>query len=198
MAGAVVGEITGTYDPNIVDGGPGTLLREANNSDPEALNKLGGEATFSVRAFTDFSEDVDVLNLNDLGVTFPVDSVRNIRTRAWARTTAGTKVAYSESLVQLIGNGSSAPALSVASVGVEIVDTRYVARTPLVGSTLTVIDDASDALVFISAAPAITGGKAVIRINQGGALTGVDLNWLVECEVGRFRILPVALDTASA
>lgn len=193
--GAIVGTVEGNFDPNITDGGPHVVLSQALAHDQEALNKLAGGHTFRVRAFTDTSETVDVINLNDEGVVFPANTVRNIRTRAWARTSAGTKVAYAESLVPVIGNGSTAAALSLASAAVEIMDERYVARTPLVGSSLTVVDDASEALKNLTALPAIAGGEVVIRIGSG--ITTEDLNWYVEVEVGKLIILPVAL-TATA
>jgi hypothetical protein len=196
MGGIVSGSLIGSYDPNIVDGGPATILKQANNDDQEALNRLAGGYTFKVRAFTDSAETADVINLNDQGVTFPANTVRNIRTKAWARTNAGTKVAYAESLVPVIGNGSTAAALSAATAAVEIMDERYVARTPLVGSSLTVVDDAADALENLIALPAITGGEVVIRI--GGGLTGVDLSWYVEVEVGKLIVLPVAVSAASS
>lgn len=196
MGGIVSGSLVGEYDPNIVDGGPATILKQANNDDQEALNRLAGGYTFKVRAFTDSDETVDVVNLNDEGVTFPVDTVRNIRTKAWARNAAGTKVAYAESLVPVIGNGSTAAALSVATVAVEIMDERYITRTPLVGSSSATVETASAALKFLSALPAITGGEVVIRI--GGGLTAVDLSWTVQVEVGKLEVLPVANAAASS
>ncbi len=194
--GAIVGAVQGTWDPNIVDGGPGTVLREANNNDQEALNKLGDEFTFAVRAFTDSAETVDVLNLNNLGVTWPVNSVRNIRCKAWARNKAGTKVAYSEAIIPVIGNGATAAALSVATLAIELGETRFVSRTPLVGISTTVLDTASSTLKFISAVPVITASKVVIRIS--GGLTAVDLNWLVEVQVGKFRVLTTPIATAGS
>lgn len=193
--GAIVGTVRGTYDPNVVDGGPGNLLREANNNDQQALDKLGGEATFVVRAFTDSGENLDVLNLNDQGVTFPFNSIRNIRTKAWGRNAAGTKVAYSESVVPIIGNGATAAALTLATVAVEIMDTRYTVRTPLVGNASATVETASAALKFLNAVPVITGSEVVIRVS---GLTGVDLNWVVEVEVGRFRVLADSVATAAS
>lgn len=196
MGGIITNSLVGTFDPNIIDGGAGTILREANNNDPEALARLTGKHTFQVRAFTDSSETLDVMNLDTNGVKFPVGTVRNITTRAWARNNAGTKVAYVESVVPIIGNGATAAALTVATVAVEIMDERYVTRTPLVGSSSTVVDDAADALENLIAVPVISGGDVVIRI--GGGLTGVDLAWLVEVEVGALKILPVAVSAASS
>jgi hypothetical protein len=194
--GAIVGAVTGTWDPNIVDGGPGTVLREANNNDQEALDKLGDEPTFQCRAFTDSAETVDVLNLNNLGVTWPVNSVRNVRCKVWARNKAGTKAAYSESLTVIIGNGATAAALSVATAGVGLTDTRFVARVPLVGSASATVQTAAAALKFISAVPVITGSKVVVRLS--GGLTAVDLNWVVEVQVGRFRVLTTPIATAGS
>jgi len=192
----LIGTVEGDFDPNITDGGPQVVVSQALAHDQEALNKLAGGHTFRVRAFTDSTETADLINLNDEGVTFPANTVRNIRTRAWARNTAGTKVAYAESLVPVIGNGSTAAALSVASAAVEIMDERYVARAPLVGSASGTVETASAALGNLIAIPAITGGEVVIRI--GGGLSTVDLNWYVEVEVGKLIILPVATAAAAS
>jgi hypothetical protein len=199
MGGIVSGSLVGEYDPNIVDGGPATILKQANNDDQEALNRLAGGYTFKVHAFTDSTETADVINLNDQGVTFPVNTVRNIRTKAWARNAAGTKVAYSESLVPVIGNGSTAAALSAVTAAPAtdlFLDPRYVARAPLVGSASATVETSSAAVKFLTAIPAITGGEVVIRI--GGGLTAVDLSWYVEVEVGKLNILPVAVAAASS
>jgi hypothetical protein len=190
MPGTIItNSLVGTYDPNVVDGGPGTILREANNDDQQALDRLAGNATFKVQATTDSTEVLAVMNLSELGVTFPVNSVRNVRTRAWARNNAGTKVAYAESLVPIIGNGSTAPALSaVTALSNASIDPRYVARWPIVGNA------GSSTATYIQAIPAVTGGEVVIRCT---GVTSVDLRWHVEVEVGAFKLLPVASASAS-
>jgi hypothetical protein len=196
MGAIISGSLIGTYDPNIVDGGPATILKQANNDDQQALDRLAAGYTFRVRAFTDSGEAVDVVNLSDQGVTFPVNTVRNIRTKAWARNAAGTKVAYAESLVQVIGNGSTAAALSVATVnGSGAIDRRYVARSPIVGSASATLETAVDAMSFISAVPAITSSEVVIRV---AGITQVDLNWYVEVEVGKLVVLTAATAAASS
>lgn len=200
MAGILTNSQVGSFDANVIDGGAGTVIKMALGDDPEAQRQLAGTNTFQVRAFTDSAEVLNCLNLTTLGVTFPVNTVRTIRTKAWARNKAGTKVAYSESFVVVIGNGATAPALSVATVATssdKFLDTRYLVRTPLVGSASATVETFSAAAKFLKAEPVITATTNV-AIQIGGGLTSVDLNWLVECEVGALKILPTPIATAGS
>lgn len=185
----VTNSLIGVFDPNIIDGGPGTVLREANNNDQEALNRLGsGSAafpTFKVMADTNTDDTLSVVNLTTLGVTFPLAQGRMITVRAWARTVAGTNCAYSEGRFLVLGNTATTPNVQPAGTSaVPADDQRYVTRTPLTTTATTP--------VYVSALPVVSANNAVI-VRITGPTAGVDLRWLVEVDVGALKLLPVAL-----
>lgn len=182
-AAIVTNSKVGSFDPNIIDGGPATVLKEANNDDPEALRRLVGTGTFRVEAETSSNNDpVTVLNLNTEGLVWkPADGLRNITTRAWFRDVAGTTFGYTEKVDVVKGSASgTTPALSVATEAV--VNQLYRVRQMLTTTGTTP--------VYPTAGVAISGSSVVVRC-QGG-VAGQDLRWLVEVDVAPLKIVPVA------
>jgi hypothetical protein len=183
-AAIVTNSKVGTLDPNIIDGGPATILKEANNDDPEALRKLVGTFTFKVEAETSSNNDpVTVLNLNTEGVVWsPADGLRNITTRAWFRNVAGTTFGYTEKVDVVKGSATGdTPVLSIATEAT--INQLYPVRQMLTTTGTTP--------VYPTVGVAISGALAVIRC-QGG-VAGQDLRWLVEVDVGPLKIVPVAV-----
>lgn len=186
-AAVTTNSLVGAYDPNIIDGGAGTILREANNNDPEALRRLCQTNTFQVRAETSSNNDpVTVLNLNANGVTWVgADGLRNITTRAWWRNVAGTTWGYDEKVDVVRGSAAgTTPTLSAADAGGEaIINQRYRVRSMMTTTGTTP--------VYVTVGVAISGALAVVRC-QGG-VAGTDLRWLVEVTVEPLKILPIAV-----
>lgn len=182
----VTNSLVGAYDPNITDGGAGTILREANNNDTEALARLVQTRTFQVQADTNTNDTLSVVNLSALGVTFPLDQGRLITVRAWARgVTPGANVAYSEGRFLVLGNTATTPNVQPAGTSaVPADDQRYVTRTPLTTTATTP--------VYLTALPVVSANNQVI-VRVTGPTAGIDLRWLVEVDVGALKLLPVAL-----
>lgn len=193
-AAVTTGSLVGTFDPNVIDGGPQTILSKANNNEQPALNKLvEGSATFRVRAETSSNNDpVTVINLNTQGLTWiGGDSLRNITTRAWWRNVAGTSFGYLERVQPVIGSAAgTTPALSLNDVGITATsanqqqDRTYRARSGNL-TTLQLTPTYQNAGVFIS--------SSAVVVRCQGNLAGQDLRWLVEVDVGPLKIIPVAV-----
>jgi hypothetical protein len=184
--------LVGGFDPNIVDGGPATILKQALADDPEALARLAQTRTFQVRAETSSNNDpVTVLNLNANGVTWVgADGMRNITTKAWFRNVAGTTFGYSEH-VQVV-KGSAAGTTPVLSLSGE--SGPGAASTPFPNTSYRVrhmLSTTGNTPLYVTAAVAISGALAVVRCT--GGVAGQDLRWLVEVDVGPLKIVPVAV-----
>ncbi len=183
-AAVVTNSLIGAYDPNIVDGGPATILKQAQNDDPEALARLCQTRTFQVQADTSTNNDpVTVLNLNAQGVSWVgANGMRNITTKAWWRNVAGTTFGYDEKVDTVIGSAAgTTPALSLA--GEAVINQKYRVRSMLTTTGTTP--------VYTTIGVAISGALAVVRC-QGG-VAGQDLRWLVEVTVEPLKIVPVAV-----
>lgn len=183
-AAVVTNSLVGDLDMNIIDGGPATILKAAQNDDPEALRRLAQTYTFKVEANTSSNNDpVTVVNLNDEGLTWVGgDGMRNITTRAWFRNVAGTTFGYSEKVDVVKGSAAgSTPALSVA--GEAAINQAYRVRYMMTTTGTTP--------VYVSAGVTITGGEVTITCTGGAA--GTDLRWLVEVDVGELKIVPVGV-----
>ena len=180
--------LVGTFDPNIVDGGPGTIIREAHNENPAAQRRLAQTYTFKVRAETSSNNDpVTVVNLNTQGLSWVgADNIRNITTKAWWCNVAGTTFGYDEKVDTVKGSAAgSTPALSVAGEpgSTEASNQKYRVRSMMTTTGTTP--------VYTTIGVAISSGAVVVRC-QGGA-AGVDLRWLVEVTVEPLQVLPVAV-----
>lgn len=193
----IAGSLVGNVDPNIVDGGPATVLKSAIGDDPEALRKLGGTYTFQVEANTNTDDAATVLNLNVPGTGMTgvswvgADSLRRITTKAWWRNVAGTSFGYSEKVDVVRGSAAgTTPTLSAnepALTGGQAesnADHSYRVRTGLLVTTQTTP-------LYPKAGVAISGALAVVRVV--GPQAGTDLRWLVNVVVEPLAIVPVAV-----
>lgn len=190
--GVIAGSLTGTYDPNITDGGAATILKQALNDDPEALARLAQTRTFRVEANTNTDDAATVVNLNANGVSWVgADGLRNITTRAWFRNVAGTIFGYVEKIDVVRGSAAgTTPTLSANEAPVAgglastNADRSYRARS---GNLLTTTTTPT----YAKAGVAISSALAVVRVV--GPSAGVDLRWVVEVTVEPMKIVPVAV-----
>ena len=185
-AAVVSGSLIGSYDPNITDGGAGTILTGAINNDPEALARLVQTRTFQVQAETSSNNDpVTVLNLNAQGVSWVgASGLRNITTKAWWRTVAGTTFGYEEKVDTVLGSAAgTTPALSLAGEAGPATNQKYRIRSMMTTTGTTP--------VYPTVGVAISGALAVVRCQ--GAVAGQDLRWLVEVTVEPLKIVPIAV-----
>lgn len=186
-AAVVTGSLIGSYDPNITDGGAGTILTGAINNDPEALARLVQTRTFQVQAETSSNNDpVTVLNLNAQGVSWVgASGLRNITTKAWWRNVAGTTFGYTEKVDTVIGSAAgSTPAISLSEAGGEaVINQKYRVRSMMTTTGTTP--------VYPTVGVAISGALAVVRCQ--GSVAGQDLRWLVEVTVEPLKIVPIAV-----
>lgn len=184
--------LVGSFDPNVTDGGPSVILKQAIGDDPESLNRLLSKGTFKAKVTSTTAVNaLNVVLLKAAGVPFPVDSVRAIRTKVWMRKTGADKAAYAESLRMVLGKGAAtAPVLTptTAFTGNSAGnDPAYVARTPIVGNA------AVGTANFIVAALTISSTDVAVRIatlTGSGLTTGAKFD--VEVEIGELHILPSA------
>lgn len=192
--------LVGSFDPNIVDGGPGTVLREAQGNDQEALNRIAGGSgtsggvTFKAKATSTTAVNaLNVISLKANGVTFPVDTVRLLRVRAWVRKLGADKAGYSESVFTVVGKGATtAPVLtpSTAPSGNGLGnDPRYVVRVPIVGHANVLGQTPS----YVGATLTIVSTDVAVRVSTltgSGLTTGGRFD--VEVEVGPLHVMPSA------
>jgi hypothetical protein len=185
-AGVTTNSLVGEFDPNIVDGGPATILKEANNDDPEALRRLAQTYTFQVRGETSSNNDpVTIINLDDNGVTWGNgDNLRNVTTKAWWRNVAGTKFGFIQKVDLVRGSSGGTPSLPLDEPAGQTASATYMVR---VGNNATT----ATTPVYATAGVVITGGEAVIQLN--GETAGVDLRWLCEVTIEPLKVLPVAV-----
>lgn len=110
MALIITQPVLGSFDPNIIDGAGGfSVLSAINNNDADAA------ALLKARPFTFFAEGTSLgneavtkallapINLSTLGVTFPADSCRLIKTKVWSRLAAVASCGYTERHFLVVG-----------------------------------------------------------------------------------------------
>ncbi len=194
-AAVVTNSLVGTFDPNVVDGGPATIISSAIGRDPDAERRLADTFTFKVEAETSSNNDpVTVVNLNTQGLTWIGDNgFRNITTRAWWRNVAGTAFGYVERVQTVKGSAAgTTPALNVngeipafsLSSAVQLLDRSYRTRN---GITTTL----QSTPTWVNAGVAISSSAVVVRCL--GQVAGADLRWLVEVDVGALKIVPIGV-----
>jgi hypothetical protein len=117
MAIVLSGPVRGTFDPNFVDGAGGfALLGGVNNNINAASNLIGPRPMVFVAEGTSVGNEAVTLallapiNLTALGVTFPANSMRNIRTRVWSRRAAAASAGFCERLYTV--NGAATPTIA--------------------------------------------------------------------------------------
>lgn len=117
MAIVLSGPVVGTYDPSITDSAGGfALLKQAENAYPPALNAIAQRpVTFVAEGTSIGNEAVTIallapINLTLLGVLFPANSIRNIRTRVWSRRAAAANAGYCEKWWTV--NGAATPTIA--------------------------------------------------------------------------------------
>jgi len=117
MAIVLSGPIVGTYDPSITDSAGGlALLKGIENAYPPAMNAGAlRPVTFIAEGTSVGNEAVTIallapINLTTLGVLFPADSQRLIRTRVWSRRAAAANSGYCEKWWSV--NGAATPTIA--------------------------------------------------------------------------------------
>lgn len=103
MAITLSGPIVGTYDPAITDSAGGfNLLKQIENAYPPAMNAGAlRPVTFVAEGTSVGNEAVTIallapINLTTLGVVFPADSIRVIKTRVWSRRASAANAGFAE------------------------------------------------------------------------------------------------------
>lgn len=139
MAIAISGPIVGTYDPSITDSAGGfTLFKQIENAYPPAVN-AGSQrpVTFIAEGVSIGNEAVTIallapINLTLLGVLFPANSVRNIRTRVWSRRASAANAGFAEKIWTV--NGAATPTIppesTVTGAPAVLSYPNWVAATP--------------------------------------------------------------------
>lgn len=108
------------FDQNIIDSSGGlAILAAINNSNPAAARLLSARPyTFAVEGTGLGNEALAIAtnllaNLTTLGVTVPAGTMRNIRTRCWAKRAAATNAGYCEQVFTV--QGAAPPTLTTAA-----------------------------------------------------------------------------------
>lgn len=139
MAIAISGPIVGTYDPSIVDSAGGyNLFKQVENAYQPAVNAAAQRpVTFIADGVSIGNEAVTIallapINLTLLGVLFPANTVRNIRTRVWSRRAAAANAGFAEK-IWTVNGGATPTIVPEGTVAAAIAATSYpnwVAATP--------------------------------------------------------------------
>ena len=139
MAIALSGPVRGTYDPNITDGSGGfNLLAQAGLNYPPAVNAAAlRPITFVAEGTSIGNEAVTIallapINLTTLGVLFPANSQRLIKTRVWSRRAAAANSGFCEKWWTVNGGATPtiAPDSTVAAALAALNEPSVVSATP--------------------------------------------------------------------
>jgi hypothetical protein len=199
MAIVLSGPIVGTYDPSITDSAGGfNLLKQMENAYPPAVN-AGSQrpVTFIAEGTSVGNEAVTLallapINLTALGVLFPANSVRNIRTRVWSRRAAAANAGFCERLYTV--NGAATPTISpdgavVAQLAAVNENARGFATpnnnssaAPEYGTGIVIMDAVSTTNVIV--------GVQNILGTTNAAVTATLIRWKLEVWVDALVSLP--------
>lgn len=135
---------------------------------PANFARVLGEPDVRVRVSTDDNTKFTVANLHDLGFEFPADTVRVVRTRAYARgDISNADVAYHETTTAVLGG--AAPSVVEASILEEHGDSTYDGASNIEISSNEVIATVTgvtsvvtnwEVQIFLEAPVYISGGQA--------------------------------------
>jgi len=184
---------TDTYDSNFVDGGPDVLKAGEDNRVPHAVRRRNGLPDFRFTATTTtVSEGAAFasagVNLTSKGVTFPADSTRNIRVKAWCRQETTGKMGFVERVFTV--NGGTNPTLAIVptnithsptGTGLAAVNTWL--GDGRIGAAIPVGTAATPAYPFAEVAIATTPtpDEVYVRVSAPGVLQGGNsLRWQVD------------------
>ncbi len=199
MAIVLSGPVRGTFDPNFVDASGGfNLLGGVNNNVPAAANLFGPRPlVFVAEGVSVGNEAVTIallapINLTLLGVPFPANSQRVIRTRCWSRRAAAANSGFCERIYTVNGAATPtiAPDTSLAAALAALNEPAVVARTPNnnsagapeYGTGIVIMDAVATTNVIV--------GVQNILGTTNAAVTATLIRWKLEVLVDALVMLP--------